>query len=933
MLMSGTTRLTQLHLLTLLSVIAIWSAFAWVNKPPKPLPSIAIEDETPIAVDVVSLEQYGPFLEEKNKSVRPLGRQEASPSLIQNFEAIYLSDFQNEQDALDAWEGHKETLPVLHLFKPFSVPKTGSNQENIISLMAMLQQPDISNGAAYDIVLDTCDNLKSQGQDCVPVVFSMNTQGLDTILEATPFFGNQPPSVINDMVNDEVMRKHLEYRKRVTTPIGDLDITDDYNDIKPVSEYSLVDGAEEIAKNDGSDDTVVQAAMRAAYDMVHNRYSNAIYHAQMNDGDASLLSTQGAISLSQGALTSAAERAFERFIQDNFGGLNLSDQNYDGLRGYFMTAFQHAATRSIKSVGRRFVNDVTSGGGFKSLEIRSELLKGLDADIVSTFIDTGLAAARNSEYAFLRNLEVSYKIREDNKPEYSLLTLQPLYSSEGRKHNLFAQAAYSHSGERHNMTGGVGYRYMPESKDYVVGNNVFIDYEQNYGHLRASFGFDYQRSLWGASTNYYKGLTDWRDAQTGFQERSMDGYDLELSGRMPFLPALEVFGRGYRWQGIDGNDDIDGHELRVEYTPIPAFTVEGLYNDENARETQFGLGLRYNHTFGAPKEYLLDWQEQFRQKSVSEYIFRKAHRENSIRVQTRIDPDTVNSIVLGPGLASSSPINGATSVSIGTGLILTFVADVLAGVGNIVFTDLTDNSDDFTIPVGDARVSIVNNVVTVDLSAQLLDFNSNYEVTFAAGVFTDTSSNNSPEFAAGDLNFTTVVDPIAGFPVATTILAPNTIGITFTPANTTATWQTTIDVGASPDGLVFESGGTGIGIAASFNGAGLTFAAGDGTVTATSGDTLFGTVPLASIPQGLHHFVFVAKPTAAGEIGVYMDGIRVVTGVLGGAMDSGLWSGGDVSGYGLVNNSVRAGMDISAVSGLTLTNNLSFYSGQQPASF
>ena len=288
-----------------------------------------------------------------------------------------------------------------------------------------------------------------------------------------------------------------------------------------------------------------------------------------------------------------------------------------------------------------------------------------------------------------------------------------------------------------------------------------------------------------------------------------------------------------------------------------------------------------------------------------------------------------------PLLAGSAPVDNATGESIGIDITLTFNENVQAGAGNIVFTDTDDGSGDFTIPVGDARVGIVGNVVTIDLSAQLLEFNTNYEITMAAGVFEDTGAANLPfaGLASGDLNWQTVVDPTAGFPAPTATLAPNTTGATFAPANLTGTWQTTIDVGATPDGLVFESGGTGRGIGAAFDGTGLTFAAGDGLVTTTTADTLFGTLALASIPQGLHHFVFVAKPTAPGEIGIYMDGIRMVTGVLGGAMDSGQWSGGDVSGYGLVNNSVRAGIDTSPVSGLTLTNNLSFYSNIAPADF
>ena len=196
---------------------------------------------------------------------------------------------------------------------------------------------------------------------------------------------------------------------------------------------------------------------------------------------------------------------------------------------------------------------------------------------------------------------------------------------------------------------------MPESEDYVVGSNVFVDYQRPYNHLRGSLGIDFQTSLWGASANYYKGLSDWKKARTGFEEISLDGYDLELAGRMPFLPALEVSGRSYVWQSLEGADDIKGNEVRVEYSPVPAFTIEGLWNNEESRDTEYGLGLRYNYTFGAPADYLYDWNEQFRQKSASEYIFSKVLRENKIRVQERIDATAASTTPVGPSFISSSP--------------------------------------------------------------------------------------------------------------------------------------------------------------------------------------------------------------------------------------------------------------------------------------
>ncbi|MCB1720661.1 MAG: hypothetical protein KDI11_02800, partial [Alphaproteobacteria bacterium] len=223
--------------------------------------------------------------------------------------------------------------------------------------------------------------------------------------------------------------------------------------------------------------------------------------------------------------------------------------------------------------------------------------------------------------------------------------------------------------------------------------------------------------------------------------------------------------------------------------------------------------------------------------------------------------------------------------------------------------------------------------VTIDLSAQLLDYLSDYEVTFAAGVFEDLSGNPTVAMNSGDLNFTTVVDPTAGFPAATVSMAPGGTSGSHENAQDPGTWETIIDIGGAPDGVIFESGATGQGIAASFGGGNLVFAAGDGASTATGPDSIFGTYPIASIAQGLHHFVFVADPDAPSEIGLYIDGIRVITQSIAGNMQGGEWAGTNGAGYGLVNNLIRAGVNSNAISGATLISNLDFYTNVVPASF
>lgn len=858
----------------------------------------------------------------------------ASRNKAPEIDLLYLSLFESSEQAAKRWEKLKQAVPELHYFTSFV--GAADSKVHRVPLLASPAQRSLPLYARQLMMRDTCQKIKAEKLSCKIVAVSKTSLPQADRRQAR----QELQTKANSASLQRVPKQAQALSSRLfgfNTQLQNQNIADQSFETQPALWVATQDFS---IKNDQFDDQDIlsREAAKAAYDVIQSRYVGAIQRAGESyniTGDWDVARSE-LTNLGVDAITSAAEEAFYAFFRDYYGDYIEGASSYDGLKGEFINAFTKSAFGAVQSVGKTVVSDLTASGNFKSVNLRSRVMDGLGEEFVQDIMENGLAVANNSQYAFLKHLELEFTIEDNNKPSYSALTILPIHRSDDEKHTMFTQVGYNYRPDdvsRSTLTGGLAYRFKPLNEDYLLGTNFFLDYEMPYDHLRASLGADFQTKYYGASGNFYRGISGWRKARTGFEEKALGGYDVELSGRMPVLPALEVFGRAYKWNGLDGENDIKGREGRVEYTPVPAFTVSGFVNSESGRsEDEYGLSLRYNHKFGAPAAYMFDWDEQFRVKDVDELVYKKVRRENIIRTQERIDASAAASVP-GAAVLASTPANAATNLSIGTNISITFDQDVVAGAGNIVVTDLTDASDTFTIPVGDPRVTIVNDTVTVDLSAQLLDYNSNYDVTFDAGVFESLSGNDANALNTGDLAFTTIVDPIAGFPAATLTMLPNTTGTVFSPANIVATWQARINIGASPDGVIFEGGGTGRGIGAAFGGGNLVFAAGDGGVTTTTADTIFGTFPIASIPQGLHDFVFVAEPTASAEIGVYMDGIRIIDESIVGAMDATQWSGGDTGGYGLLSNSFRAGLDNSAISGATLISNLDFYSNQAPASF
>jgi len=106
---------------------------------------------------------------------------------------------------------------------------------------------------------------------------------------------------------------------------------------------------------------------------------------------------------------------------------------------------------------------------------------------------------------------------------------------------------------------------------------------------------------------------------------------------------------------------------------------------------------------------------------------------------------TVNDITA-PTVSTLVPADNATSVLIGSNLVLTFSENVQKGTGNILIKDAADNSTVQTIDVTTSAVSISSAVVTINPTANLLK-SKNYYIQIPNTAFKDNAT--SPNAYAG----------------------------------------------------------------------------------------------------------------------------------------------------------------------------------------
>ena len=302
-----------------------------------------------------------------------------------------------------------------------------------------------------------------------------------------------------------------------------------------------------------------------------------------------------------------------------------------------------------------------AGGFARSAVALSGDGQGYDVsgDLKQTALRSGLegvkAAAAASNIEALNRLELEYSLSGDGIDEYSLLTVQPLWDSADLRHNVFAQGSVANKEDRDTVNAGLSYRYITADMQHMLGANAFFDHQWPYHHNRMSLGLDYKTSLYGASLNHYIGLSDWRGRDDGFEEKALGGTDLELSGRLPQAPELEVFARGFNWEqertavlNPDG-DDIWGYEFSAEYTPINILTLRSSATKDNEMDDFEGqVTMRLNYTFGQGFDDLFK-RPIYNLDSVVERRFDKVRRQNEIRVQVRQDPNVTALVTFAQG--------------------------------------------------------------------------------------------------------------------------------------------------------------------------------------------------------------------------------------------------------------------------------------------
>ena len=229
--------------------------------------------------------------------------------------------------------------------------------------------------------------------------------------------------------------------------------------------------------------------------------------------------------------------------------------------------------------------------------------------------------------------EVSIDLRENNKPDYSILGVREILELDSG--NIFTQFSLfnteQNNSERIIGNLGIGSRKLLNNDTLMIGMNAFIDQDFNESHKRGSFGFEVRNSVLDFNGNMYRSLQDTTE------EIILDGWDYRLAGQVPYVHWSKIFINSYEWDGAL-REDIKGMKIGSEMVLSPISILELAYDDKDKKgledewyaKIQFIYPPKNNGPTALDGISDLAWKEN---KDMSGELLSKVQRNNKIMIE------------------------------------------------------------------------------------------------------------------------------------------------------------------------------------------------------------------------------------------------------------------------------------------------------------
>lgn len=252
-----------------------------------------------------------------------------------------------------------------------------------------------------------------------------------------------------------------------------------------------------------------------------------------------------------------------------------------------------------------------------------------------------LSAAQLPDW--MEHWEFAMNVEEDDGPDYFIDPILPLYRSASGEQLVFVEPRLRYADGEFLFNNGLGIRQLVSNRAWLLGANMFHDYETEHSHYRLGWGLEALSSYAEARFNYYLALSQQRLVyELGSVrniEEAVDGFDFELGVPVPHYSRLKVF-MGYNWYNFEKFKNQSGWTMRTEYTPVPFIVIDGLLSNDTKSNLDWGMTVALRLPFGrndpTTARSLLKFDDtMFPESDASEHLFRLVERHHEIVVERR----------------------------------------------------------------------------------------------------------------------------------------------------------------------------------------------------------------------------------------------------------------------------------------------------------
>ena len=225
---------------------------------------------------------------------------------------------------------------------------------------------------------------------------------------------------------------------------------------------------------------------------------------------------------------------------------------------------------------------------------------------------------------YVPNTEVSITGTAELKPQYEILTVQPL-RDDGENITFFQGSLLRWDGDRDTINLGLGQRRFLMDKTIMIGANAFYDHEFSVDHSRLGLGGEFLTSVGEFRINNYYANSNQR-LKAGSAEEAMSGSEYEFGTHVPYIPKLKVFGKKFNWDA--GTATLDGETYSAQFSHGSLVVEAGVDRFDSGEDRVF-FKITYAPSNETSSSKIIQ-DVAYSLESVEKQKLTKVRRENKI---------------------------------------------------------------------------------------------------------------------------------------------------------------------------------------------------------------------------------------------------------------------------------------------------------------